>query len=72
MSCTTRGSAAAALLTLGAAFVACQRASVYHLVGTVERTTIEVAAPVSEKIVEVGVKRGSESQASLVLEVEAE
>jgi HlyD family secretion protein len=40
---------------------------VFHLAGTVERTTLEIAAPVSEVIVDVPVKRGSRVQAGEIL-----
>ncbi len=52
---------------LGLALAACDRGRVYHLVGTVERTTLEVAAPVSEEIVEISVARGSRVDSGAVL-----
>lgn len=47
------------LLVLVVALGACGRPSVFQLAGTVERTVIEVTAPVSEEIVEIGVERGA-------------
>ncbi len=54
---------AAIALSLGA----CGRSSTFHLAGTVERTTIEVAAPVSAEIVEIGVERGQRVETGAVL-----
>jgi HlyD family secretion protein len=46
---------------------ACGRSEVFHLAGSVERTTLEIAAPVSEVIVEVPVEPGSRVDAREVL-----
>ncbi len=45
-------------MVIGAIAGSCDPGSVFHLVGTVERTTLEIAAPVSEEIVEIAVERG--------------
>ncbi len=54
-------------LALGLALGACDRGRVFHLVGTVERTTIEVAAPVSEEIVGIEVERGARVESGALL-----
>ncbi len=48
------------LLLLGALlWIACRGESILHLAGTVERTMLELAAPVSEELVEVPVHLGA-------------
>jgi HlyD family secretion protein len=46
---------------------ACGRGSVYHLVGTVERTRLELTAPISEVLVESPVKLGQRVEADQVV-----
>jgi HlyD family secretion protein len=59
---------AALLLGLGIAAAGCgDDAGTLHLVGTVERTLIEVAAPISEVLSEVDVRRGERVEAGRVL-----
>ncbi len=58
-----RRSLAAALLVLGG----CGGDGVFELVGTVERTTLELAAPVSEVIVEIPAELGSRVEAGEVV-----
>lgn len=67
-----------AAITLGAAalllLAGCgRRAAVYHLAGTVERTALELAAPVSEVIVEIPVRLGARVDAGeVVVRLDAE
>lgn len=49
------------------AVVGCGQEKVFHLAGTVERTILEVAAPISEVIVEIPVKRGERVEADQIL-----
>jgi HlyD family secretion protein len=47
--------------------VSCGSEKVFHLAGTVERTTLEVAAPISEVIVEIAVEPGQHVEAGQLL-----
>lgn len=49
------------------ALVGCGRGEVFHLAGTVERTLLEIAAPVSEVIVEINVTAGDQVVTDQVL-----
>ncbi len=52
---------------------ACSGAEVFDLVGTVERTTLEITAPISEIIVDIPVKRGERVTAGeLVVALDSE
>ncbi len=62
-----RTAVAAGLALLALAAAGCGRARVFHLAGTVERTTLEVAAPISEVIVEIPVKPGQRVGAGEIL-----
>ena len=55
------------LLAATALAVGCGRGETFHLVGTVERTMLEIAAPVSEVIVEMPVERGQRVEAGELL-----
>ena len=55
-----------ALLAVALAFAGCG-GEVFHLAGTVERTTLEIAAPISEVIVEIPVGAGSRVGADEVI-----
>ena len=55
------------LLMLAAIAHGCSGEKVFQLAGTVERTTLEIAAPISEVIVEIPVERGSRVQAGEIL-----
>jgi len=51
------------LLLLALSSIACGGETTYHLAGTVERTMLELAAPVSEELVEIPVSLGSRVEA---------
>jgi len=63
------GRARAGVLVVAVAFLAisCGSEKVFRLAGTVERTTLEVAAPISEVIVEIPVTPGQRVEAGQVL-----
>lgn len=56
-----------AAVLLGLLLSGCAPEGRFELAGTVERTTIQVAAPVSEEIVEVAVERGARVEAGALL-----
>lgn len=59
--------AAALVATLAFLAISCRSEKVFRLAGTIERTTLEVAAPISEVIVEVLVSPGQHVEAGQVL-----
>ena len=48
-------------------FGACGRSGVFHLAGSVERTILEITAPISEAVVEIAVERGARVAAGEVI-----
>lgn len=70
----TRSLGAASLLALGLVFLAgCSGGETFELVGTIERKNIELAAPVSEIIVEIPVKVGQRVEAGeLIAQLDTE